>query len=144
MVEEKSAVVRLNFVLGEKRKLLSCVHPTSNFRSESARAATACRQVCPASASAAKCQLLPSEGWTLGQTRRDGKGRNNNKETSDKCNKLIDITVEMVPWCLGKSVMRALYDEGFFDDGTQYISVTYSNICFSETISVLLPTVTLY
>ena len=29
----------------------------------------------------------------------------------------------MVPWCLGKSVMRALYDEGLFDDGTVHIDM---------------------
>ena len=38
--------------------------------------------------------------------------KDNNKETSSK-----STDFKMVPWCLGKSVMRALYDEGFFDDG---------------------------
>ena len=86
-------------------------------------------QQLPAAKSALPLPVPPSANCQVkdGQTtRRDGKGRNNNKETSDKCNKLVDITVEMVPWCLGKSVMRALYDEGFFDDGTQYISVTHT------------------
>ena len=51
--------------------------------------------------------------------------KDNNKETSNS-DKLI-CTVEMVPWCLGKSVMRALYDEGLFDDGTVYIGYTDMN-----------------
>ena len=40
--------------------------------------------------------------------------RNNNKETSNKSS-----SVKMVPWCLGRSVMRSLYDEGLFDNGEE-------------------------
>ena len=48
--------------------------------------------------------------------------KDNNKETSNSAKSIH--TAEMVPWCLGRSVMRALYDEGLFDDGTVDIGYT--------------------